>query len=82
MNIEPLAGFAWRRSSEIITLFDSGASPDGTHKLLDVAAVMVTLSKKWWPHLNANGLIDDAYATLQKVLAPTTVAAPKNDAQA
>jgi hypothetical protein len=70
MNIMPLVGFYWKHGSQIEALFAGGATPDGSHLILDVAAALQPVIKKHWPQYNKDGLLDDGVATLRELLAP------------
>ena len=69
MQLLPLVGFYWRRNQQIQKLFASGATSD-SHMLLDVVTTNLPLLKRYFPHLNEEGLLDDAVQTLKEVLAP------------
>ncbi len=72
MNLLPLVGFYWRRHGELEALVARGHSVDGsTHVVLDIASAAVPLLKRYYPALNANGMLDDALVTLRQVLTPS-----------
>ena len=71
MNIMPLVGFYWKHGTQLETMFGKGASPDGSHLVLDVVAALVPVVKKHWPGLNTDGLLDDAATTLRELIQPT-----------
>ena len=68
MNLRPLLGFWWKHGDQVDALFSAGAG-DGS-LFPDIVNAAVPVLKKHWPALNANGLLDDAVATLKEVLAP------------
>ena len=68
MNLEPLLGFWWRRSSQLREMFGQG--PDNSALILDAIAAALPFIKKHWPQYDKDGLLDDILATLKEVLAP------------
>ena len=78
MQLLPLIGFYWRRNQQLDTLLTKGQSGN-SHIVIDVAVVIVPLLKKYYPALNADGLLDDALKTLQEVFA-SPAPAPNDEA--
>jgi len=70
MNLMPLLGFYSRQHAQISDIFGGDGSGKGSAIIVELASAAAPLIKKHWPAYNANGLIDDALATLKEVLAP------------
>lgn len=68
MNLMPIVGFYWKHGNQINALIPKSGTAGQTSLLLDVAAALAPVIKKHWPQLNAEGLTDDALATLKEVL--------------
>lgn len=70
MQLLPLVGLYWRRSKELSALVPKAASDKSSQEILDLLTALAPVVKKYYPTLNANGLVDDVIATMKEVLAP------------
>lgn len=77
MQLLPLVGFYWRRNQQLDKLVAQGQSGD-SHIVVELAEAIVPLMKKYYPALNADGLLDDALTTLKDVLAPPENTTPQS----
>ncbi len=60
MKVLPLMEFWMRRHDQIQTVF-SGSNPGA---LLEVLAAVIPVIEKRWPHLNKDGILDDALQSM------------------
>jgi hypothetical protein len=70
MKFQPLIDFFWKHGAQLEALGATTSSPETTSLILDIAEAVVTIVKKRWPGLNANGLLDNALTTLRDMLSP------------
>jgi hypothetical protein len=58
--------FYLRRGSQISAMLESGGN--SSDLFMEIVSQAMPIVKKYYPHLNADGLLDDVYTTLQQVL--------------
>lgn len=68
MQITPLFGLWWRRSNEIQSLIPKTSGERSSQELIDLITALTPVIKKYYPTLNAKGLVDDVANTLKEVL--------------
>jgi hypothetical protein len=62
--------YLFKHGSQISALLAKGATPGGSHLVLDLLNANLPLIKRTWPELNDNNLLDDTIAVLKEQITP------------